>query len=198
MARAAADAIRELGGGFIRPIRSSRTGAALALQPLLAKPPRSQALCESAADAIAELRHPAMFEELHRMLTPSETVKIQHSAIRGIGFLGDPRSAELIVPYLRSREPSLQLDAINALKDLKAVENIDSLLELTNASDDSVKQAAWEAIVAFLPSLSETQLANLQTTFHVRKQPDHELAVLEQQAKVFHARDDPQLADTLA
>ena len=131
------------------------------------------------------------------MLTPSETVKIQHSAIRGIGFLGDPKSAELIVPYLRSREPSLQLDAINALKDLKAVENIDSLLELTNASDDSVKQAAWEAIVAFLPSLSETQLANLQTTFHVRKQPDHELAVLEQQAKVFHARDDPQLADTL-
>src|SRR5205807_4868444 len=60
VAKAAADAIRDLGARLHETNPELASKAVAALRPLLAKPARSESLRESAVEAIAELRDPSM------------------------------------------------------------------------------------------------------------------------------------------
>jgi HEAT repeat protein len=171
VAKAACDALRALGPSVRASDPALPARAKPALENLLRRSdrPGMEDLRESVAGAMASLADPALSDPLQRLANRSEPFRVRREAVRGLGNIGDPRAGDYILDTFLGNtpdpEPSVQVEALNALVKLGRVEFYASIAALTASPDDSVRRAAWTALVGLMPRMPSGSLIELTRIF---------------------------------
>jgi HEAT repeat protein len=141
--------------------------------------PGSLQLREAVADALTPLREPSMLPLLYRLLSEGASTRIRWAALRGIGELRDPRTADTVARYLEDRDGGVRLAAVRALGKTSSVEFAEEIYRRTSAveePDPSVREEAWNVLRQAFSKMSVEQLAGWSNRF--ANDPAHRLIVL--------------------
>lgn len=181
-ASAAAAALRELGPTLREKSPADATEIAQELRTLLEETPPGPgtlALRESLVEAMVPLRSRPLMSTFYRLLRETSSVRIRWAALRALGELGDPQSADTIVRYLEDRENGVRLEAIRALGKTSPADHAEALyrrLSPANESDSNVRDEAWKVLEPAFAKLSLEQLPDWVRRF--ADEPARRLAVL--------------------
>jgi HEAT repeat protein len=143
--------------------------------------PGTAGLREACVDALVPLRDPASLQTFYRLLRSRDTIGVRRAALKALGALANPDSADVIVSALETAEndPGVRLEAITALGNIKTFEHAETLMRHMDPAiepDASVRQKSWDVFQKLLPLAKEEQLALWADRF--TDQPDRRLAVL--------------------
>jgi HEAT repeat protein len=195
VAAAAADALGEL-GEQLHAATSAGNGAeagveagvaralSAALQRTAGGNPGTQQLRESCVRAMAALRDPLLMRTFLDLVRGNESAAVHMYAVRGLGGLKDPRMAPTIEDLLsRDNDPGVRLAAVQALGGIAAPEYAGQMVDLMSepGSDDSLRQAAWEALRKWFAQMDDTQIQSVADELHEKlpQQPDKQLGALQ-------------------
>lgn len=186
VARAAADALKELGPKLRddNPNLASQTAARLneVLQKTEGKT-GAQELRESLVEAMATLRQHDLMRTFQGLLNQNESVRVRRAALKGLGEIGDPKAADMIVPSLTDQQSAIRLEAVLAMGKVATVENADAIanrVDPQQESDESVRGEAWKVFQSLLPQMEPPRLQAFADRFS--KDPNQRLVILSQLA----------------
>jgi tetratricopeptide (TPR) repeat protein len=137
-------------------------------------------LRDAAIQALAPLRFPGMLRLADRLLNARESARARIAALRGLGELGDPNAADLVVDRLgQEREPSVRLEGLTALSKVGGLEYAQVFLRYMDnrEPDQSVREWARQLFRTLLAGANERQLRDLPGIF--RNDLDMRIAVLQ-------------------
>jgi HEAT repeat protein len=199
-ARAAAEALEQLGPKIRdeNPRLANQTARALR-EELGKRPvnPGTSDLREALVDAMTPLRSDELLPTFYSLLNErsGESSEMHRLALKGIGEIGNPQSAAVIVNSLNDREAVVRLEAVRALGKVRtAGEYAETLIHRLDAAEEpdaSVREAAWQVLRTVLPGLTKEQLANFADRF--KDQPEQRIIVLKalaQQLSRLNMQDD--------
>ncbi len=142
--------------------------------------PGEQNLRAAIVGALAVIKDDSLSDTFHKLLTPTEDVKVRAKALEGLGNLpGSTMFAHEIAEHLQDPEPEMRLAALRALRN--SPPNIDSLLRLMNEDpSDEVKREAWADLQAWaqMPDADEAEMITLANGLN--GDPTKELAIRRQ------------------
>ncbi len=184
VARAAADALKELGPKLRddNPNLASQTAARLndVLQKTEGKT-GAQELRESLVEAMATLRQHDLIRTFQGLLNLNESVRVRRAALKGLGEIGDPKTADMIVPSLTDQQSAIRLEAVLAMGKVASVENADAIANRVDQDpDESVRGEAWKVFQSLLPQMEPPKLQGYADRFS--KDPNQRLLILTQLA----------------
>ncbi|MEM9136317.1 MAG: HEAT repeat domain-containing protein [Cyanobacteria bacterium P01_F01_bin.42] len=104
-----------------------------------------------AAGALGYLGDIRAFEPLVRAFLEDTTWLVQFSAAVSLGNLEDPRAYDVLIRALDREETVIQMAAIGALGEIRAVEATDRILEFVQSSDWMIRRRVAESLGS-LPS----------------------------------------------
>lgn len=172
-AAAAAAALKELGPIIQKDAPQTAQEVAMELKGTLeelAPGPGTLALREAIVDAMVPLREPTLMPTFYRLLRETTSVRVRWAAMRGVGEIGDPKSADTVAGYLEDRENGVRLEALRALGNLKGespsreapaadhAEEIYRRMDPAKESDPSVREAAWLVLQPAFSGIATEQL----------------------------------------
>jgi HEAT repeat protein len=181
-AAAAAIALRELGPTIREKAPTLKPEIADELREIFERTPPGPgtlALRESLIEAMVPLRSQSLMQTFYRLLQETSSVRIRWAALRALGELGDPKSADTIARYIEDRESGVRLEAIRALGRTSAAEHASQLYRRLNPAiepDANVREEAWKVLEAAFPRISLEQLPDWASRFP--DEPARRLAVL--------------------
>ena len=161
---AGATALRELGPLIYQRDRQMAKTVAQHLQKVLSRMqsgPGAVALQEAVAEALIPLRDPEVLPAFHEMLRGRASTRMRWAAIRGMGELRDPKSADTIARYLEDRESGVRLEAVRSLGKTSPVEFAEELYRRTNPveeTDSAVRDEAWAVLQSSFARMPLEQL----------------------------------------
>jgi HEAT repeat protein len=166
-------------------LNRDRTLQRQAVQALLAAlrgtgQPGTQALRTAVVGALAALDDPRLRATFQELLDPHEPQGVRQNALRGLGNLQDPEVSDLIASYMDDSSPEIRLAAVQALGTVVQPIFVTKLLSKMNDDpDDSVRSAAWQVLLGWIPSpsMGEHDLAAMADALKTRD-PAKRLAVL--------------------
>jgi HEAT repeat protein len=169
VARAAADALGEMAPVLRLPDNRELADQAAAqfLRRLRGTDPGQAAfapLRQSLAQAMGRLGHPSCLSTFYELIhTDREPPLIRISAYRGIGRIGRPDSAGMIIDALqRERDSGVRLEALDALGKtaitFEFAHAIGRLLNEQAEPDATVREKAWGVLEGLLPRAAERDL----------------------------------------
>lgn len=179
---AGAAALRELGAVIHEREAALAKQVAEDLQATLERfrtGPGSLQLREAVADALIPLREPTMLPLYYKLLSEGASTRIRWAALRGIGELRDPRTADTVARYLEDRESGVRLEAVRALGKTSSIEFAEEVYRRTSAveePDPSVRDEAWTVMRQAFAKMSVEQLAGWTNRF--ASDPAHRLIAL--------------------
>jgi HEAT repeat protein len=186
VARAGADALKELGPKLRddNPNLASQTAARLndVLQKTEGKT-GAQELRESLVEAMATLRQHDLIRTFQGLLNQNESVRVRRAALKGLGEIGDPKTADIIVPSLTDQQSAIRLEAVLAMGKVATVENADAIANRVDPQqepDESVRGEAWKVFQSLLPQMEPPRLQDFADRFS--KDPNQRLVILSQLA----------------
>lgn len=189
---AATDALEQL-GPTIRDDDKLAAQTAQALRAALAKLSPTAANSdrrEALVRAMVPLRQASLLQDtLYPLLKENrnESPEMRRLALKAIGEIGDPQSAEPIVAAMGDREGVVRLAAVTAMGNLSSaptyVETLYHMLDDTQESDESVRTQAWRVMESIFPHLTPEQLQDLADRFKSKKPVERRLTVLKALAK---------------
>lgn len=177
-ARAAAELANASGPDAVRQAAAAIRQAFLAASPLNQNGRRQRA---ELITALADLNDPALSSFYRDLLNgqprPSRDVRVQ--TLRGMGTLGDPNLSDTIVRFVAEddeEDPKVREEAVKALAKtslgFERQGQLRALLQPNSETTESVRQAAWEALVTLLPKARADELNSLAG--YLRKEGQHE------------------------
>ena len=207
-AAAAAAALKELGPIIQKEAPQTAQEIAMELKGTLEDlppGPGTLALREAIVDAMVPLRESTLMPTFYRLLRETTSVRVRWAALRALGEIGDPRSADTIAGYLEDRENGVRLEALRALGNLKTpgvsretsaadhAEEIYKRMNPTFETDPSVREQAWAVLQPAFSGIALEQLPTWADRFE--KDPARRIIVLRAMVERY---DKPQDADPLA
>jgi len=124
----------------------------------------TSAMRESTLRAMVALRQPELLPSYRALLTADagEPARIRQLALQGIGNIGDPQTAPLVVDKLDDESGDVRADAVRALgrvsEDFTHAETLFRRLDPAVEPDERVRKEVWETIRQLLPLASRNQL----------------------------------------
>lgn len=164
-AQAAAEAIAELAPLIVQEQPAVATQIGTELNTLLKKDassPGAAGLAEAIVEAMASLNQPTLEPTFYHLLTSNQPPGVKRWAIHGLAALKDSNSLDLIINSLDDPDPSVRLEAVNALAAVGTFENGDLLyhrMTPTEEPDESVRDAAWDVLSKLLQGAPAQQLS---------------------------------------
>lgn len=173
VARAAADALREKAETLRdRENESLAAQVAAALLERFRGTSNNAALLplrQSLAECMARLAHPSHLTVFYGLIgSDRETVAVRRAALRGLGLIGNPDSANMIVTALADSDRTVRLDALNALRTTASwsyANVIGERLSPSVESDPAVRDRAWEVLSSLLEKAPPRDLAQWADRF---------------------------------
>lgn len=181
-AAAAAAALREMGPTIREKDAAVATEIADELRSLYEQTPPGPgtlALREAMVEAMVPLRSKPLMQTFYRLLRETSSVRIRWAALRALGELGDPQSADTIARYLDDRESGVRLEAVRAVGRTAPAEHAEELyrrLSPTVETDAIVREEAWKVLEASFARISLEQLPGWDNRF--AQEPARRLPVL--------------------
>jgi HEAT repeat protein len=182
VARAAAEAIRELGPVVREADPALARATAGELRAVLERPgtePGSQALRESVVMAMGPLRDPSLVPVYYRLLRSADSAQLRRAALKALGELREPQAADAIVNLLEDPDAIVRLEAVDALGKVGTFQNAGSLYRRMRPDveeDASVRDRAWQVMQGLMPTAPPEQLAQWAERF--AEDPERRLVVL--------------------
>jgi HEAT repeat protein len=183
-ATAAAEALEDMGREVIAkdPQLAARVAAALRTAYAQRNDPALANLRQAIVEATVPIRDTsdAMREFYFERLRPSDNspVGIRVAALRGLGELGDKRTADFIVQTaLSDRNETIRLEAVRALSTTATFEQANALFERLSDESEVVRKQAWDVLWSLFPLATKEQLNIWQGRFV--EQPERQLRVLQ-------------------
>ena len=165
VARAAADALRDMAGTLREPANASLAAqVAQRLRERLAGTEKVSAarLRESIVEAMGRMGQRSLLPVFYELLNPGrEPVRVRIAALRGLGLIGDRDSANMIVNSLNDSQPGVRLAAAEALLTTATYENakgIASHLSERVERDPDVRAAVWKVLLVLLDQASPSDV----------------------------------------
>jgi HEAT repeat protein len=136
--------------------------------------PGTQVLRAEIVAAMAALKDSSFLDAFQRLLAPSEPKGVRRNALAGIGELKDPNMGDLIAGYMDDQDPDIRLAAVLAMGTVVQPEYKTKLIDKMSADQEpAVREAAWDDLQKWMPSMEESDLADLADrlkTLDVNKQ----------------------------
>lgn len=171
VARAAADALKDLAPYLREPKNAAMAKQAAArLMQRLRNTEGNMSMAplrQSVVEALGQLGDPSSLTLFSKLLDRREAPKVRIAALRGLGLIANPASANEVVNALRDPEPGVRLAAVQALRStatLAHAANLRRLLTEAGETDEKVRSEAWEVLSKLLENGSEQEL-NLWAEF---------------------------------
>jgi len=174
VARAAADALKEKAETLRR--RENETLAARVARELLVRfrstsnNPALLPLRQSLAECMARFADPSYLTLFYSLIgSQNETVAVRRAALRGLGVIGNPDSANMIVAALNDPDRGVRLDAVSALRTTASwsyANVIGERLSPAVESDPAVRERAWEVFVSLLEKAPPADLSQWAERFN--------------------------------
>jgi HEAT repeat protein len=145
--------------------------------------------------ALADLPDPPLADFYRRVLSAAPSRDILLQALRGAATLGDPNLSDIVARFVTNADPAVQEQAVRALgRTSLGFERRDILQSLLIQTDvpDSVRAAAWDALVELFPRARTSDLVSLAEFLGRNKQHDYRLSVLEALAERAQREDEPE------
>jgi HEAT repeat protein len=184
VARAAADALKELGPKLREENPNLASQTAARLGEVLRKTEGktgAQELREALVEAMATLHQHDLVGTFARLLNAGEAIRVRRGALKGLGEIGDPKTADFIVPLLNDPQGAIRLEAVLAMQKTATVENADALANRVDQdADEGVRAEAWKVFQSLLPQMEPPRLQGFADRF--RKDPNQRLLILKQLA----------------
>lgn len=159
-AAAAAAALKELGPTLREQNPQVAHEVAMELKTTLDElppGPGTLALREAVVDAMVPLRETALISTFYRLLGETSSVRVRWAALRALGEIGDPKSADTIARYLEDRENGVRLEAVRALGRTSVPDHAEELyrrLSPALEADQSVREEAWTVLQSAFAHIS--------------------------------------------
>lgn len=109
-------------------------------------------LRQSLVDAMAQLAQPSpvQLHTFYELIKPDrETAVVRISALRGLGLIGNPDSANMIVNALSDPDANVRLEAVGALQRTATFAHVEAMGRLLSASiepDQRVRDRVWDVL----------------------------------------------------
>lgn len=164
---AATNAIETLGQSLARDDATSARQIARRLNLIFTgrfSPGQNGTMREATLRAMVALKQPDLLSTYRSLLTAdaNEPARIRQLALQGIGNVGEPGTAPLVVDKLTDDSPDVRAEAVRALKqvseDFTHAETLYRRLDPMVESDERVRKEVWETIRALLPLATRNQL----------------------------------------
>ena len=199
VARAAADALKELGPQLREADPALAAQAAQVLKGVLDKTESkvgAQELREALTEAMASLRQRELIGTFVQLLKPSESIRVRRAALKGLGEIGDPQTVDAIVPLLNDEQPGIRLEAVLAMQKTASKENADALANrIDRDPDETVRGEAWKVFQSLLPQMEPTRLQAYADRFS-KNLPQRQIILMQLANKQQKANDVDGLAST--
>jgi len=138
----------------------------------------------AALDGLAALKDPRVLDMARGLLAPDQSPAIRQATLRVVGELGNERGSDLVLNVLQTdRDPVIRRLALDALGKTGGMVYYETLYRYTQPAeaDPTVREAAWQALLAALPRGSAEDLS--KTAQLLKADPEHRVFVYEALAK---------------
>jgi HEAT repeat protein len=180
VARAGADALKELGPKLREENPNLANQTATRLAEVLRKTEGrigAQELRETLVEAMSTLRQRELIGTFARLLNARESVRVRRAALKGLGEIGDSKTADFIVPLLSDPQGAIRLEAVLAMQKTATIENADALANrIDQDSDEGVRAEAWKVFQSLLPQMEPPRLMAFADRF--KNDPNQRLVIL--------------------
>jgi HEAT repeat protein len=106
-------------------------------------------LRESLVMAMSKLGHQSSLPVFYELLNPKESIGVRIAALNGMGLIGDPGAANMVVNMLNDDQQGVRLAAAEALQRTASFANADVIarhLSPTVERDPTVREAIWKVL----------------------------------------------------
>ncbi|MGE5611369.1 MAG: HEAT repeat domain-containing protein, partial [Bacillota bacterium] len=157
-------------------------------------------LRENLVVAMSKLGHRSSMPVFYELLNPRESIGVRIAAINGLGLIGDPGAANMIVNMLNDDQQGVRLAAAEALQRTASFANAEAIarhLSQTVERDPTVRETIWKVLSKLFQEASVSELFLWSERFKGDNEADltrriRLLTVLEE--KLASSRDDRNLA----
>ncbi len=182
VAQAAADALREKAETLRKPENAAVAAqVAQKLQQRLEQTAGNVSqgpLRQSIVEAMARVAQPSQLSVFSGLLSSErELPNVRRAALRGLGLLANPNSANMIIAAINDPNAGVRLEAMDALKTTASWNHANTIAERLSPgieTDTAVQEKTWELLTVLFEKAPERDLAAWAERFNKRSATDQD------------------------